>query len=183
MVRDRNAVLANYISPTPYINARRPAQFAQTVETTVKIPDQIVVDTDGTTPNFGSFRRANVPNWYSGPYGFNGAMLWTFVSAETEANWGEWRPNLPAAGQWQVWVFIPEENSTTTYARYLVVHAEGRTEVAVNQGANINTWVLLGTFQFSDKGGYVRLSDLTGERSQTTPLKIAFDAVCWTKAG
>jgi hypothetical protein len=183
MVRDRNAVLANYINPTPYINARRPAQFAQTVETTVKVPDQIVVDTDGTNADFGSFRRANASNWYSAPYGFNGTMLWTFVSAETEANWGEWRPNLPAAGQWQVWVFVPEQHASTTYARYTVVHADGRTEAAVNQGANKNNWVLLGTFRFNEKGGYVRLTDVTGELSETAPLMIGFDAICWTRAG
>lgn len=183
MVRDRNAVLANYVSPTPYINARRPAQFAQTVETTVKVPDQIVVDTDGTNADFGSFRRANASNWYSAPYGFNGTMLWTFVSAINEVNWGEWRPNLPEAGQWQVWVFVPEQHTTTTYARYTVVHADGRIEVAINQSGNKHSWVLLGTFPFKEKGGYVRLTDVTGELSETTPFMIGFDAICWTRAG
>jgi hypothetical protein len=184
IVRDKNAVLANYLNPTPYINARRPGQFAQTVETTVKQPDQIVIHAQsGNQEGAGVFRKSNTSDWYSAPYGFAGTMLWTYASAQEEQDWAEWRPTLPAAGIWQVWVYIPENYASTTYARYKIVHADGQTEAPVNQAGNINQWVLLGNYRFEAKGGYVRLSDLTGELIDGSPRMVGFDAVCWTRAG
>ena len=73
MVRDQAAVQANYFSPTPFINARRPWQFAQTAEATSRI--QVVVDSQRTDPKAGRFRRAKVDYWYSAPVGFQGTML------------------------------------------------------------------------------------------------------------
>lgn len=181
MVRNKEQVLANYFNPTPFINARRPQGFGQTADATSRI--QIVVDSQRTDRTAGTFRKANVDHWYTAPYGFQGAMLWTYASAEVEANWAEWRPFLPEAGQWQVWVFIPEHHATTTNACYTVVHLDGRTGVPVNQSQHLNDWVLLGTFRFEPGRGYVRLSDVTGERTQGTPPMVGFDAVCWTRAG
>lgn len=181
MIRDRNQVLANYLNPTPFINARRPHNFAQTAEAIGKL--QIVVDSQKTNPQAGTFRQANVDHWYSAPYGFQGTILWTYASTEEEANWAEWRPNLPQAGQWEVWVYIPQHHATTTRAFYTVVHQNGQEEVLVNQGALANEWFLLGTYPFEPGSGYVRLSDVTGESGQGTPLMVGFDAVCWTKAG
>jgi hypothetical protein len=179
MVRDREQVLANYINPTPFINARRPQNFAQTAEAISKL--QIVVDSQKTDPQAGVFRKADVDHWYSAPYGFQGTMLWTYASAEEEANWAEWRPFLPEAGQWEVWVYIPENHATTTNARYNIVHLDGRDEVSVKQNDYSNEWVLLGTYSCEPGRGYVRLSDVTGEQALGTPLMVGFDAVCWTK--
>lgn len=179
MVRDKAAVLANYFNPTPFINARRPQKFAQTAHAISRI--QLVVDSQRTDRKAGLFRKARVEHWYQAPFGFQGAMLWTYASAEVEANWAEWRPNLPKAGQWEVWVFIPESHATTTNARYRIVHADGQTEVAVNQSKYFNDWVLLGTFPFETGRGYVRLSDVTGEQTQGNPPMVGFDAVCWTE--
>jgi len=181
MVRDRDQVLTNYLNPTPFINARRPHNFAQTEDAISK--PQIVVDSQRTDPEAGKFRKANVDHWYSAPYGFQDTMLWTYASAEVEANWAEWRPNLPTAGPWEVWVYIPDHHATTTSARYTVVHQHGREEVVLNQGEHANEWVLLGTYPFVPGSGYVRLTDVTGESGQGGPLMVGYDAVCWTKAG
>jgi hypothetical protein len=179
MVRDKAAVLANYFSPTPFINARRPQQFAQTAYAISRT--QLVVDSQRTDRKAGTFRKARVDHWYTAPFGFQGAMLWTYAAAAEESNWAEWRPNLPKAGRWEVWVFIPESHATTTNARYRVIHADGQTEVAVNQSKYFNDWVLLGTFPFEKGQGYVRLSDVTGEQTQGNPPRVGFDAVCWTE--
>jgi hypothetical protein len=77
-----------------------------------------------------------------------------------------------------VLVFIPDRFTTTANARYWVAHSEGYTQRTVDQSANGNRWVSLGTYQFS--GGdseYVSLSDVTYE-SRLTRL-VAFDAVKW----
>jgi hypothetical protein len=109
-------------------------------------------------------------------------MLWTYSSAEVEANWAEWRPILPHEGQWEVWVYVPDNYATTTNARYRVVHAEGEAEVPVNQNNYYNDWVQLGTYPFKPGAGYVRLSDVTGERPHTKDIPmVAFDAICWTE--
>ncbi len=179
MVRDRSQVMANYFSPTPFIQARRPQNFAQTAQAISRI--QVVVDSQRTDRAAGQFRKARVDHWYTAPYGFQGTMLWTYASTTIEANWAEWRPTLPKTGRWQVWVFVPERNATTTSARYRIVHADGEAEAAVNQSKYSNEWVLLGTYPFKPGSGYVRLSDVTGERTQGTPPMVAFDAVCWTE--
>jgi hypothetical protein len=180
MVRDRDQVLANYLNPTPFIKARRPHIFAQTQNAIGKT--QVVVDSQKTDPDAGTFRKANVDNWFSAPYGFQGTILWTYASSEVEANWAEWRPNLPEAGPWEVWVYVPAQYATTTSAFYTVVYQDGQEEVRVNQGALKNEWFLLGTYPFEPGSGYVRLSDVTGESGQGVPLQVGFDAVCWTKA-
>ncbi len=179
MVRDREAVMANYFNPTPFIKARRPQQFAQTAQATSQT--QIVVDSQQTDPDMGQFRKADVDHWYSAPYGFQGTMLWSYAAAEAEANWAEWHPALPEAGQWQVWAYIPGNYATTTKARYKIDYAVGETEIAVDQSKYSNDWVLLGAYHFEPGHGYVRLSDVTGERSQDLPPIVAFDAICWTR--
>ena len=190
MVKDKNAVLANYYNPTEFINANRrisqvttqPAAATQTTATAQ--PKQIIITPQMTTaqPGAGVFQKANVSNWFSATGGYQGNLLWTYASAQKEANWAEWRPFLPEAGLWYVWTYIPQQNLTTTYARYKVVHVNGQTEIAVNQAGNRNKWVDLGAYQFAPGQGYVRLSDVTGEMVQGTPPTVGFDAICWTKA-
>ena len=81
-----------------------------------------------------------------------------------------------------MWIFVPENYATTTNARYRIAHAYGQDEVSVNQNKHFNEWVLLGTYTFKPGAGYVRLSDVTGERPhQGASPMVAFDAVCWTE--
>lgn len=189
MVKDKSAVLANYYDPTQFINAHRTLKQTTdqpaTTTTTTTQPQQLVITPQMTTAQsgVGIFQKANVSNWFSATGGYNGNLLWTYASAQKEANWAEWRPFIPEAGLWHVWAYIPQQNLTTTYARYKVVHTNGQTEVAVNQAGNRNKWINLGTYQFAPGQGYVRLTDVTGEMIQGTPPTVGFDAVCWTKAG
>lgn len=200
IVKDRNQVLANYYNPTDFIKAHRPGMLAQPATPVQPAPVQpappatpppspqpqtlrvqVVVDSQRADPQMGRFRRARTDDWYTAPAGAFSSTIWTHVSPAQERNWGEWQPFLPAGGQWEVSAFIPDQNPPTTNARYRIVHAEGQAEIAVNQGQYDNQWVSLGTFRFEPGRGSVRLNDFTGESSRD--LKIAFDAMRWTKVG
>ncbi len=174
-VNDRDQVMAHYFNPTAFINEHRPTNFAAAAQRLQR--PQVIVDSQRTDRTMGLFRRANVDNWYSAPYGYQGSMLWTYASTDVETNWAEWRPTLPATGQWEVSVYIPERNATSTQARYQVIHADGKTEVAVDQSKYSNQWVNLGAFRFEAGRGYLRLADATGERKRG--LMIGFDAARW----
>jgi murein DD-endopeptidase MepM/ murein hydrolase activator NlpD len=207
MTKNRDQVLANYYNPTEFINTYRPWKMPQP---TIPVPPpapsapvppapvppvavpppapppqvsqlQITVDSQRTDPRLGRFRKAKTDNWYSAPVGAYGSTIWCYTSTGQETNWGEWRPNLPAAGQYDVLVFIPDQQATTRQARYLVMHADGQTQVVLNQDSIINQWVRLGTFRFTPGQGYLRLSDVTGENQPG--LMIAFDAARWTRVG
>jgi hypothetical protein len=177
LVLDQAQVLANYYRPTPFINEHRPRDIAKWGGTSPR--PQVIVDSQGTDRRAGTFRKANVDNWYAAPYGYQGNMLWTYASAETEANWAEWRPALLETGQWEVSVFVPEQHATTAQARYTIVHADGRAQVAVNQSAYSNQWVRLGVYRFAPGQARLRLSDVTGERRRG--IMVGFDAARWVK--
>jgi hypothetical protein len=141
---------------------------------------EITVDSQRTDPQSGRFRRARTDDWFTAPAGAYGSTLWTYTSPFQEINWGEWRPNLPGAGWYEVLVFIPSRHATTRNARYRIGHADGQTEVAINQDGIADQWVRLGRLRFAPGQGYLRLSDTTGE---TDRRMIAFDAARWVKVG
>jgi hypothetical protein len=189
MVRNRDTVLANYYSPTQFINGHRPGMLVQPQPTpqpttptqpAVTRPLQLVVDALQTDPKAGVFRRTQNAKWFAATGGYQNKMLWTPVSPRQETDYGEWHPALPKAGRWKVWVFIPAQNATSYYARYLISHSDGQTVIPVNQLGNKNSWVDLGTYRFAQKGGFVRLGNYTGELNPQ--LSISFDAICFTSA-
>lgn len=197
IVDDREQVLANYYYPSEFIKAHRPGTLAQPSipvqqapappvqaqpAQTAAVPQiQIVVDSQLTNPSMGRFRRAKTDNWYSAPAGAYSSTIWTTVSAAQERNWGEWQPFLPATGRWEVSVFVPDQSPATSNARYRITHADGQSEVAVNQSKSKYAWVSLGAYRFEAGRGSVRLSDVTGESGQN--IKIAYDAMRWVKVG
>lgn len=207
MTKNREQVLANYYSPSEFINAHRPSKIPQPVAPSqpviqpptppspvqpapvspapvqpAQVPQQqITVDSQRTDPATGRFRKARTDNWYSAPVGAYGSTIWCYASTSQEINWGEWQPNLPAAGQYEVQVFIPDQHATTRQARYRLVHADGQSEVMINQDSIANKWVRLGSFRFVPGQSSLRLSDVTGESQQG--VMIAFDAARWVRVG
>lgn len=127
----------------------------------------------------GFFRHGTARYWREAQgVGDGGHMLWTWNNSNFIDNMGDWRPNLPAGGRYQVSVFIPRLHGTTTHARYEVYHADGRTDVVVNQNNVYDAWVSLGTYRFNaGTSGLLRLTDMTGERGVTT--QIGFDSAKW----
>ncbi len=200
MVKDKNAVLENYYNPSQFIKEHRPGSLAapqpqpstpasttpvapsqpQTGGAAVPVGTQLVVDTQKTNPQSGGFFGSQNVQWNRTGNGFVGNILWVPASPQKQTHWGEWRPSLPAEGTWEVWVYIPKNNATTTYAQYTVVHLDGQTNIAINQGGNAGKWENLGAFRFGPGQGYLRLTNVTGEMTRGNRHMVAFDTVCWT---
>jgi hypothetical protein len=143
----------------------------------------IVVSESDTAPRDGAagFFRHGTPGYWRDAWGVGdgGHMLWTWNNAGFIDNMGDWRPGLAAPGRYEVSVFIPRLHGTTTRAHYEVYHADGRTDVIVNQNNAYDAWVSLGTYRFvAGTSGLLRLTDMTGERGVTT--QIGFDSARWT---
>ncbi len=108
--------------------------------------------------------------------GYAGHSYWTLNLSNGLSNFGEWTPQLPGPGQYDVFVFIPRQNANTQSARYRIYHSGQRADRVINQAAHYDQWVSLGTFQFAAQGGEsVFLGDATGEPSLTR--RIGLDAV------
>ena len=107
---------------------------------------------------------------------------------DQSTNRAEWRPDLPAAGEYQVLAYVPDHppidwqcpnktiNRDTGDASYTIEHANGNAKVSGNQGPLSNMWIDLGTYEFdAGRSGKVKLSDVTGEDSFTRT--VAFSAM------
>jgi hypothetical protein len=153
------------------------------------MPTEIVVDSRfaETTPKLVNDCRKG---WVVGARAGDGHHFVTpnVASAAESTNSVVWRPNLPRAGVYQVYVFVPNRAALmwtcgggnpvwdTSSARYTVKHRDGDTTYAVNQAPLHDVWVNIGAYYFNaGMDGYVRLSDVTGEPSLTR--YVSFDDV------
>lgn len=127
----------------------------------------------------GFVYSGNATDWDVVAGGYDGTLRWTRSSATADPpyNWGRWYPDL-TPGIYVLSVYIPDEYSTTSRARYWISHADGYTVRNVDQSANGGRWVTLGTFEFSGNGSdFLSLADVTYE-SETR--LVAYDAARWT---
>jgi hypothetical protein len=138
--------------------------------------DVIVDDTSG------GFARAGTSSfWHETSGGYNNHFWWTYTNKSGVDDRATWTPTLSASGRWEVYVYIPNQNGTTTNARYRVDHQGSSTTVCINQNSYNNAWVSLGTYSFNaDSSTHVFLGDETYEASAH---QIAFDAVKWVWRG
>jgi murein DD-endopeptidase MepM/ murein hydrolase activator NlpD len=130
--------------------------------------------------------------WFQGLGGVGGTASWTpsgprsgVVPAGTPSSLdgvvegATWRPNLPTAGRYRVYAFVPYWNNNTPEtqaARYLIHHAQGESLVEVNQFLHVDRWVDLGVYSFAaGRQGFVHLDNLTDE----VGLCVWFDALLW----
>jgi len=139
-------------------------------------PDGIIVD--DTDPRFT--KGGSPTGWRTAGEGYGGHLTWTRNNdwGRSNYNWARWSPDL-AAGRYEVFVHIPDRYTTSSRARYWVSHRDGHTLRLVDQSANGNRWVSLGTYWFagSPSEDRVSLSDVTYE--PYVSRLIAFDAVKW----
>jgi hypothetical protein len=120
--------------------------------------------------------------YYQAMIGYKSHIFYTKNAYNVQENWGRWTPALTQPGNYQVFVFVPNNYATTHNARYTVYHAGIWNTRSVNQAAYYNAWVSLGTFNFSAGGGeYVFLNDITYEPYLTK--FIGFDAVKFVYVG
>jgi hypothetical protein len=129
--------------------------------------------------------------------GFNQSSLYLTTNvkyAVDSYNSGRWTPNIPTAGRYKVEAYVGRHGTVnwscptatvsrnTSYARYSVQHAGGKTVVRVNQYPLSNQWVGLGTYTFAaGKYGYVVMNDITGEADATRLL--VFNVLRFTYVG
>jgi hypothetical protein len=134
---------------------------------------EVVVDDRGP-----GWQAGGIGGWRDAAMGINGHAFYTLNNTYTAYgyNWARWFPTLPAAGYYEVLVFLPNNLGTTLNARYWVYHG-GRYDLAARaQGFYTNQWLSLGTYYFSATGGeYVSLADVTYECYLCR--SVAFDAV------
>ena len=136
---------------------------------------EVVVDDQDA----GFVRGGAAAGWRTVSEGYNGQLTWTWNNRYVayNYNWARWYPTL-APGRYEVYVYIPERYTTTSNARYWVVHSGQYTRRNINQSRTGSQWVSLGTYYFVGNGNeYVSLADVTYETYRTR--LIAFDAVKW----
>ena len=73
-----------------------------------------------------------------------------------------WRPEIPEAGEYAVYITYKSLPESTSSAKYTVHHKKGQTDFIVNQQLGGDMWVYLGTFEFDEgSDGYVSLTSIT----------------------
>lgn len=175
-----------FLSPTNEINAHRPSNgggggTGNNVTTLVKETD--AASADGQP---GFFRHGTASYWKDATdTGQDGHMLYVYINGNNINNIGDWRANLPSGQRYEVFAWIPRLHATTRNAVYEIYHADGRTDVAINQYNYSDQWVSLGTYRFvAGFSGLVRLTDKTGESYvNTSSPTLGFDSVKWEPRG
>ncbi|MCC6396497.1 MAG: C39 family peptidase [Bacteroidetes bacterium] len=161
-----------------YQNLTQVAWCISTRYTALAVADTVVDDlqfSSGFTLN--NAPPASMSAWRDLNRGFQGHLWYTLTTAgPVDTFFAEWRPVLPAEGDYDVQAFI--ELSNATDARYEITHAGGRDSAFINQKLISKNWVSLGVFHFNaGEGGAVRL----GHRSSVADQEIVFDAVRWVR--
>lgn len=122
---------------------------------------------------------ATMAYWWDQLAGYGNHLWWTYTTVNQDTCYATWTPRLVRSGNHEVFAYIPGTNATAMQARYVIYYNGGNRTVTVDQSANPNQWVSLGTFSFNTTGGYVKLGDAAGTQGQ----RIAFDAVKWIYKG
>jgi len=156
------------VAPEPGIT---PDTTPQPTEVPTPTGEVIVDDQDA-----GFQKGGPSSSWYSRSVGYKGHTYWTYNSDAQVYNFAKWVPELPQAGNYEVYAFIPKQRADTTSARYRIYHDGEEHSFWVNQSVYFDEWVSLGTYYFAANGTeHVYLDDVTGEPYASR--KIGFDAV------
>ncbi|MBI3106688.1 MAG: hypothetical protein HYY95_14160, partial [Candidatus Rokubacteria bacterium] len=98
----------------------------------------------------------------SGATGFFGTD--SLYSCGGGADTYRWRPTIPAAGSYDVYVWWTVHVNRSTAVPITVVHAGGTTTRTFNEQVSGGQWVLHGRYSFNaGTGGYVQVSDSAGQ--------------------
>lgn len=154
---------------------------------------EVIVDNDRPEEN-GRFEMTNKKHAWTGgpqrgfsyapnqplsdgenPFSMGTTILTQSVGKKSQASYARWTPNIPADGNYAVYVSYPQDANNVQDAAYTVVHQGIETTFHVNQRMGGSTWVYLGTFYFS-KGQNPQNSVLLSNYSNDEGLVTA-DAV------
>ncbi|MGW3030931.1 golvesin C-terminal-like domain-containing protein [Streptomyces sp. NPDC001178] len=91
---------------------------------------------------------------------------------------GDWKLNSAISGsQAKVYVHIPDTGAQVSNASYKVITPFGAVTKTIDQGAQNNSWVSLGAYNFRDQVPEVQLSNSTPDG--TAEKDVAYDAVAF----
>ncbi len=124
--------------------------------------NEVIVDNDNGTRYYqetvGSSEWSTTPmsgfGWHPGKYveGENpfkaGTARMAEASTKKNASYVYYRPDIPAAGRYAVYVSYQTLPQSVDDAQYIVIHKGRQTVFHVNQRMGGGTWVYLGTFDF-----------------------------------
>lgn len=136
---------------------------------------------DDTDPGF--VRTGPWIGWQTADEGYGGHLTWSWNTGSLVRwqwpgpNYGRWTPDL-GPGRYEVFVFVPERYSTSSQAHYMIEHRDRVVTRTVDQSANGDRWVSLGTYWFSG-GGQESVSLGTPTSEVHHSRLLAFDAVKW----
>jgi hypothetical protein len=112
--------------------------------------------------------------------GFGDNFFWVPNKTQAMVNYGQWVPQLPGAGNYEVMAYIPSNRATTKNATYRIQHFGRVAERSLDQSRYQSEWASLGMYYFDGQGNeFVVLQDNTGEAQGSTQL--AFDALKFVK--
>lgn len=100
---------------------------------------------DNTDPGFAVLSEAWGTSTGTGQYGTD----YRYRSTSQAPGLVEWRPDLPAAADYQVAVWYRSTNDRPQDACYVVEHLGGSTPIYVDQRLNGGQWVPIGTYEFA----------------------------------
>ncbi len=130
---------------------------------------QVIVD--NVDPGFSVLQGT----WSTGAFPTPWGSDYRFALTGSTTEEVEWRPNLPAAGNYRVEVWYVEGTNRASDAPFTIHHSGGSTTVDVNQQNNGSNWLSIGVYPFAaGTGGSVTLSDAAG------PTVVIADAVRFT---
>ena len=109
-----------------------------TTVTVTPLPMEIIGVEDAGYTESGTWTPSSVPGWL-------GSKTRT---SNTPTAGAEWRPDLPTAGEYEVWAWVPNNANSTHLARYTVASASGSVVTEIDQTAGGSRWISLGTHQF-----------------------------------
>lgn len=146
----------------------------------------VVVETPTLSPPYGSGMCDS--GWYrfTNTRGNDAYLTLNAQDQSQSTHAAAWQPALPTSGEYRVEVYIPDHNAiawqcptTTTQwdtgqARYTLTHANGTTDVYLNQTPFNSEWADLGIFHFDTNTiPSLQLTDLTQESFQTTTVSAS----------
>ncbi|MBI2444224.1 MAG: VCBS repeat-containing protein [Candidatus Magasanikbacteria bacterium] len=149
-------------------------------------------EVDDLDPGFTAFNKQSKDtlwNYYPSKLATAGRALYTYAQFQPARhwdNWAFWGADLPTAGKYQVFAYIPSstlKKEISSAVIYHVYHQGGMTTTTVNQKQWAGQWAPLGEFMF-EAGAHaaVRLVDETEDAADQGKV-IWADRVKWIPVG
>lgn len=115
-----------------------------------KDPNYVPDDSTQMIVNVGDEGYGEVGNWaISSLVGYSGRHSKYSNTGINDGGKSMWTPNLKA-GSYEVSVWYPQHATSTQSATYEIIHADGSSQVTIDQSQNGAEWVSLGSYNFDD---------------------------------